>query len=85
MAGKFEAIASELWSEEEEIQKELRELSDKTDLGFYNLILSGCEECLVVLKARPAKAKKSKRLDNDTNFGLWTMIETRAGGKLDMK
>ena len=85
MAGKFEAIASKLRSGEEEIQKELRELSDKNDLGFYNLILSGCEECLVVLKARPAKMKKSKRPENDIDFGLWTMIETRTGGKLDMK
>ena len=85
MAWKFEVVASELRSEEEVIQKELRELSDKTDMGFYNLILGGYEDLPVVLNARPAKTKKSKRPENDINFGVWTMIEARAGGKLDMK
>ena len=85
VAGKFEAIASKLRSDEEEIQKELRELSEKNDLGFYNLILSGCEECLVVLNARPAKTKKSKQPENDIDLRLWKMIETLAGGKLDTK
>ena len=72
-----------LGSEEEAANKELRELSETTAIGSYNLILAGLKEFEVVLKTRPKG--DSKRPESDLQFVLWKAIETRAGGRLDLK
>ena len=70
-------------AEEEAANEELRELSGRTAIGSHNLILSGLKEFEDVLKTRPKK--DSKRPQSDLQFVLWKAIETRAGGRLDVK
>ena len=70
-------------SKQEAANKELRELSETTVIDSYNLILAGLKELENVLKTRPKK--DSNRPESDLQFVLWKAIETRAGGRLDMK
>ena len=72
-----------LSAQEETILEELREISSRTMLGNYNLIFAGTKDFLELLKARPKK--NSKRPESDLQFVLWKAIESRAGGRLDMK
>jgi hypothetical protein len=67
----------------EAANEELRNHSETTAIGPYNLIHAGLREFEDVLKSRPKK--DSKRPESDLEFVLWKSIETRAGGKLDMK
>lgn len=67
----------------EAANEELRNHSETTSMGAYNLIHAGLREFEDVLKSRPKK--DSKRPESDLEFVLWKTIETRAGGKLDMK
>ena len=53
------------------------------DFGTYNLITAGLKDFEVLLKARPKKP--GKRAESDLEFALWKTIESRAGGKLDLK
>ena len=52
-------------------------------MGSYTLILAGFKEFETFLKTRPKG--DSKRPESDLQFVLWKAIETRAGGKLDLK
>ena len=64
-------------------EEELRITSETTALGDYNLMAEGYEEFKQVLSLR--NKKDSKRPKSDLEFVLWKAIETRAGGKLDLK
>ena len=67
----------------EQGEEELRIRSETTALGDYNLMAEGYEEFQQVLSLR--KKKDSKRPKSDLEFVLWKTIETRAGGRLDLK
>ncbi len=75
----------QLKNEEDDHQEELRNLSESSRLGEYNLIVVGLEEFKDALKNLPPKNKDSKRPESDLQFVLWRGIETRAGGRLDLK
>ena len=72
-----------LTSLEEEFLEKLRDLSGSNALGDYNLIHAGLKELEVLLKARPKSG--SKRPTSDLQYVLWKTVESRAGGRLDMK
>jgi len=59
--------------------------SDTTNLGFWNLVLDGCKEILVVLREREKQKLGDKRPQNDIDYAMWMFVKTRAGGKLDLK
>jgi len=73
----------ELIVEEDKCREKLSMLAKDLDFGTYNLIQAGLREFEVILKARPKK--DSKRAQSDLEFALWKTIESRAGGKLDMR
>ena len=73
----------ELIVEEDRCRTTLSKLVEDLDFGTYNLIQAGLREFEVILKARPKK--ESKRAQSDLEFALWKTIESRAGGKLDMR
>ena len=54
-----------------------------TEIGEFNLILEGLREFMVILKA--SNKLEGKRPQSDLEYALWKAVESRAGGKLDMK
>ena len=67
----------------EQFEEDLRDESANTKLGDYNLIADGLEEFKQVLIQKTKK--DSKRAESDLEFVLWRAIESRAGGRLDLK
>lgn len=82
-AAKDVSRRAALEDEIEQGEEELRIRSDTTALGDYNLMAEGYEEFRQVLRLR--NKKDSKRPKSDIEFVLWKAIETRAGGRLDLK
>ena len=72
--------------QEEAIIEELRELATVSKLGDYNLVHAGLKDFEDVLKLMPTKKgkKDSKQLESDVQYVLWKIIESRAGGCLDL-
>ena len=58
-----------------------RDISDKSEIGDYIIILANTKKSEEVLRARPKK--KSKRPESDLQHVLWKIIETRPVGQLD--
>ena len=81
-AARTAKALSRLHEKERELQEELRNKSDSTMLGDYNLIRAGIKELQELIDGTP---KDSKRPDSDLLFVLWKAIESRAGGRLDPK
>ena len=73
-------VKAALATEEDVYVEELRDISEKSILGNYNLIHAGIKELEEVLKTRPKK--QSKRPESDIQYVLWKSIESRAGGCL---
>ena len=73
----------QLEREEDSKWAEHREASAHTELGLYNLILEGLKDFTVILKER--NKLNGKRPQSDLEYALWRAVESRAGGKLDMK
>ena len=82
-ATQSQEVKATLEREEVALQDELRSLSQQGAVGDYNLILQGTQELEEVLKARPKK--DTKRSQSDLQYVLWKALESRAGGRLDLK
>ena len=77
------ALGAALEADIEALEDQLRDISAGTSLGNYNLIATGLEEFKGVMSEH--RKKDSKRPQSDLQFVLWKSIESRAGGKLDLK
>ena len=64
-------------------EDELREVSATSKHGDYNLIAAGLQEFKEILQIK--NKKDSMRPGSDLEFVLWRAIESRAGGRLDLK
>ena len=83
LAAQFFDQATLLGMEETLARDALREQTSLTEVGDYNLLLAGLKEFQEVLKAR--KSVEGKRPKSSLEYAFWKAVESRAGGKLDMK
>ena len=83
MAAQFKDSARQLGEDETLTRNALRAQTSLTEIGDYNLLLAGLKEFEEGLKAR--KSLDGKRPQSSLKYSLWKTVESRAGGKLDMK
>ncbi len=78
-----EALKATLQDNEERLKEQLQDISERSSVGSYTLIAAGLVELKDVLKEK--KKVDTKRPQSDLQFVLWKAIESRAGGRLDLK
>ena len=75
--------ADQLGRNEDQKWAEHRQKTSRTEIGEFNLIIEGLREFTVILKT--SNKLEGKRPQSDLEYALWKAVESRAGGKLDMK